>query len=202
VRLGCHPFRMQRLLASVFIVGLLAGCGSGSDEEAVGSTIEIPMGFAGVESAGPPVELPDGIQEIVVDAVDAYVRDGIVATLRTGEPERLDDVFDTAALASLETESGAALLDRGVPEATGDLTAVAEPVIVVGLADGAGVIVLVSAHVDLEVVATTDEGELRITRVGDLTFAPAGDTWRITAFSMLVARDGAGIEETAEAVAP
>jgi len=64
----------------------------------------------------------------------------------------------------------------------------------VGLADAAGTVVLVAAHLDLEVVAGTDDGDLTVHRVGDLTFAPVENTWKITTYDVAVTRSGAGVE--------
>jgi hypothetical protein len=201
---GCHPGWMRRVFASLLVtVFVAAACGDDEPTERQGTTrIDITTGPTAVESVGLPVELPVELAEALVDQVRAYVKSGVVRTLRTGEPGDLAQVFDDAALASLESDEGAAMLDRGAPAATGDILASAEPVVLTGLADATGGIVLVSAHLDLEVVSHTEGGALTITRVGDLTFAPAGDHWKITAFRVGVSRAGAGVEEVAEARAP
>lgn len=196
---------MARLLAALSVLVLVVvGCGGDDDSDGgreATTEVEIPTGLSGVESVGGPVELPRAVEKRVTAGVKAYVERGVVPTLRTGEPEKLEGVFDPATLASLGTDMGAQLLDRGAPRATGDIRAVSQPLVLVGLADSAGVIPLVAAHLELEVVAETEDGELTITRVGDLTFAPHEDgSWKITAYRALVARSGAGVPtETTEA---
>ena len=185
---------MSRVLAACAVLLVAAACGNDGSDESASTTIEVPEGIVGVESVGGPVELPKKVRDQVLEGVRTYVENGVVSTLRNGKPGQLGPAFDEAALAGLGTDAGRSMLDRGAPAATGDVRAQAQPVVLVGLADAAGTVVLVAAHLDLEVVAGTDDGDLTVHRVGDLTFAPVENTWKITTYDVAVTRSGAGVE--------
>lgn len=184
------PFLTLGLAAAL----VAAGCSSGSSEAAdapepeIVTVIEVPAGEIVIQSAGPAASLSPEVTDALLDAVETYVTDGVVATLRDGEPGDLSGVFDPAALATLDTPEGAALLDRGAPAVTGDLRAIAEPVTLTALVDESGTAVLISAALVLVVEATTDGGDVTITRVADLTFAPTADGWLVTTYKASVFR--------------
>jgi hypothetical protein len=140
------------------------------------------------------VKLPDADQEQILAAVRTYVEDGIVKTLRGGAPHGMGAIFDAAALAQLKGADANVLFDTGAPKANGDVTAETKAVKLTALADATGTIILVTARINLTVKADTEDGELTVQRVGDLTFAPdaGGDAWLITSFDMKVHRTGAG----------
>lgn len=192
--LGRMHFRKPWILVLVVLMTAVAACSrSGPNHNSAETTVSIEPGDVTVESAGAPVELPDADRKAILDGVRAYVEDGVVATLRDGQPKAMKSVFDAAALAQVKGGDTAVLFDDGAPPAKGDITATTKPVTITALADATGTIVLVTAKLNLTVTAGTEDGDLTTQRVGELTFAPSADGWKITAFDLSVRRTGAGV---------
>jgi hypothetical protein len=193
-----------RLLALVLTGAVvLAGCsggggsGGGSDDgEAapaepppVAADVGFSIGSVRVESAGPPVELPAPVVEQVTGLVDAYVQRATVDPLMGRDTDGVTELFTPFAAAALEGPDRASLVDEGVGRATKDITAKTATVNLDGLADQAGNVVLVAATVALDVETATDEGPVRIARLGDLVLVPEGFEWKIGGYDLAVERE-------------
>jgi hypothetical protein len=202
---------MRRRLATtalVLVVALvLTSCsGGGGDDRSAPSTtaaarsveIDIPLGDVSADSAGPPVTVTPEQSQRVIDALTTYVKGAIVQPLRSGKRATADfsGVFDAGTEWSATTVDRGVVLDEGLPKVTGDLRVKAEPVTLVGLGDQTGNLVLVSASFVFDVTgATTANGApLHVVRRGDAVLQPdPAGVWKITAYDMAVARDGAGL---------
>jgi len=77
--------------------------------------------------------------------------------------------------------------DRSVGKATG-LTTKATPVQLSALEGTLGELMYVATNFDLVVKATGDAGPLTITRHVEMTFAPTGKTWLVTAYRIQAVR--------------
>jgi hypothetical protein len=146
-------------------------------------------------------EQADAVLKVVTDYVDA----ASVGPLRTAQPAGdLASIFDAGALARVTGVDRAVMVDEGLPKVTGDLSVTAKPVDVVALADQGGAIVLATASLDLEITgdAHVRAGPLKVARRGDLVLAPdASGAWKITSFSVIVSRTGAGLDPTTTTLA-
>jgi hypothetical protein len=121
--------------------------------------------------------------------------------LRTAKPATADfgAIFDANTLASATTTNRGILLDEGLPKVTGDLTVTAQPVALVGLGDQSGNLTLITAALvtDTTGVTKVKGAPLHIVRKADFTLQPDGSgAWKITAYDVAVARDGADLSPT------
>jgi hypothetical protein len=205
-------------LAVALVAGVVvASCSGGGHEGAtkaaepttttVGeASVDIPLGNVSVASAGPAATLSADQSQRVVDALTTYVKGASVQPLRTGKPATADfsGVFAPATLVTATTTDRAVLLDEGLPVVTGKLTVKAGPVTLTGLADQSGNVVLVSANLvtDTTGVTAVKGSPLHVLRQADLTLQPdPAGTWKITAYGVLVKREGAGLPGTSGATA-
>ncbi len=196
-------------LAAIATLGVAACSGGDSSSSSSKPTTTLPhatnidmkLGDVSADSAGPPLTLSPEQAQQVLDLVTTYVQDATVKPLRSGAPATADlaKVFDAATLAPATTTDRAVVFDEGLPKVTGDLDVVSSPVALLALGDQGGQLTLVSASTVVDVKAQTKvKGDpLHIARKADFVVQPDGfGGWRITSYSMVVTRDGAGLSPT------
>ena len=209
--------RRRALLAvvAVLVVALGAGlalssCSGGGDDKAATTTtatpaaktnVDITLGDVSADSAGAPVTIAADQSQHVLDALTTYLKGATVQPLRTAKAATADfgAVFDANTLASATTTDRGILLDEGLPKVTGDLTVTAEPVNMVGLGDQSGNLTLITAALvtDTTGVTKVKGAPLHIVRRADFTLQPdSSGAWKITAYDVAVARDGADLLPT------
>jgi len=159
------------------------------------TTVTLQTGVVTVETAAKPVTLDDNVRTQVMNTLALYVNDGVEMTLRTGMPDpTLANAFDDAAQTQLNGADRSLLVDQSYPKPTRAIAVTVQPVPLTGLADKNGTVVLVAAGLDLVAITKTAGGAVTVTRKGELLLAPSPDgTWRITAYSLQVARIGPGL---------
>ncbi len=198
------PSRRHHVLAFLVAVAVgLTACSGGGGKHVKRSrglvTLELKAGTVSVESAGPPVTLADSARDQIVTTVDRYVNEASLKPIETRKPAGdLSALFTADALARISGPDRAVLVDEQLPEPTGGVTARASPIDLVGLADGNGAVVLVSARVTIDIGAKSARGRFRVQRLGDLVLAPDAGGWRIFGYDVGVNRTGAGLEPTAK----
>jgi hypothetical protein len=207
--------RALTAVVAVLVVALgaglaLASCSGGGDDQAATTTtkaaaakttVDITLGDVSADSAGAPVTIAADQSEHVLDALTTYVKGASVQPLRTGKPATADfaAIFDATTLASATTTDRGILLDEGLPKVTRDLTVTAQPVTLVGLGDQSGNLTLITAALLVDTTGATKVkgAPLHIVRRADFTLQPDGSgAWKITAYDMLVTRDGADLSPT------
>jgi hypothetical protein len=204
-------------VAAVLVVALvggavLASCSGGDDDRAAMTTttaapktkLDIQLGEVSADSAGAPVAIAPEQSQRVLDAITTYVKSATVQPLRTGKPATADfaTIFDPITLASATTTDRGILLDEGLPPVTGDLSVTAQPVTLIGLGDQSGNLVLITAAVvvDANGATKTKGAPLHVVRKADFTLQPdASGAWKISAYDVVVARDGADLSPTTTA---
>jgi hypothetical protein len=147
-------------------------------------------------NTGTPAQLSPEQITAIMDTAGQYLDRAVIEPLRTGEPVGdVASLFDAATAAQLTGLSRPALFEEGLPTASGDIAATAKYVNLDGLADGFGTFVLATVASDLEIVAETDDGELRIHRITELTLVPEGPAWKIAGYDVVVDRTGPGVKK-------
>ena len=194
------PFRLPVLLALVGAV-VLGACSGGGSEKAGSSTTTRPngsvhatAGLVAVSSAGAPTELPAADRDAILAAVTSYVQQATVDPLEGKPPKDLTAALTASAAPALTGPERDALVDTGVPAATGPIHTTLAPVNLRGLADRTGTIDLVGATLDLTAGAAAGKGEVTIHRTGELMFTRDGWTWKLLSFRLNVTRDGPGVD--------
>jgi len=191
----------------VGVAVMVAGGGTSSTSSPPSATgsratkVGLTLGDVAADSAGAPVTVSTEASHAVLDQVDAYVHDATVVPLRSGAAPAtaLASVFDASTLATATTADRGALFDEGMPKVTGSLTITAPPISVLGLGDQSGKLTLVIASMVLDVKGgTAAKDPLHIVRKVDFTLAPdATGAWKVTAYDVVVTRDGGGLAVTA-----
>jgi hypothetical protein len=188
----------------------LASCSGGDDDDAAPRTttvapktnLDISLGDVSADSAGAPVTISAEQSQQLLDVLTTYVKGATVEPLRSGKPATADfgAIFDAATLASATTTDRGILLDEGLPKVAGDLTVTVQPVALRGLGDQSGNLTLVTAALALDATGATalkGAAPLHVVRRGDLTLQPDGaGGWKITAYDVVVAREGADLSPT------
>jgi hypothetical protein len=189
-------------------LGLAACSGGDSDSTAKPTTtlsratnVDVPLGEVAADSAGPPLNVGTQQAQEILDLLTTYVNDATVQPLRSGAPATADlaMLFDPATLTPATTTDRAVVLDEGLPKVTGTLDVVSTPVALLGLGDQNGGLTLVSAAmvVDTKGQTAVKGDPLHIVRNAEFVVQPTGfGGWRITAYRMVVTRDGAGLSPT------
>lgn len=205
--------RVLIAVVAVLVVALgaglaLASCSGGDDqasttttEAAAKTNVDIALGDVSADSAGAPVTITADQSQHVLDALTTYVKGATVEPLRTGKPATADfgAVFDANTLASATTTDRGILFDEGLPKVTGDLTVTAQPVALVGLGDQSGALTLITASLVTDTTGATKVkgAPLHIVRRADFTLQPdVSGAWKVTAYNVLVSRDGANLSPT------
>jgi hypothetical protein len=196
------------LVAAVVAVFVVAGGGDDTPSSSSAPTtaahktsVTLPLGDVTADSAGPPATVTPEQSQQILDLLGEYVKDATVQPLRSAAPTTADlaTVFDAGALAQATTTDRGVIFDEGLPKVTGNLDVVGQPVAMVGLGDQAGNLTLVAAAVLIDVNGQTavKGAPLHIVRKADFVLAPDGaGGWRVTAYSMVVTRAGAGLDTT------
>jgi hypothetical protein len=167
----------------------------------VKTNVDMTLGDVSADSAGAPVTIAADQSQHVLDALATYVKGATVQPLRTAKPATADfgAVFDANTLASATTTDRGILLDEGLPKVTGDLTVTAQPVTMVGLGDQSGNLTLITAALVTDTTGVTEVkgAPLHIVRKANFSLQPDGSgAWKITAYDVAVARDGADLSPT------
>jgi hypothetical protein len=192
---------VRRTVVVKALVALLAvlssACSGGGSKPAAPPATEPPPAaiaweFTGgeVHAVRPPAPgLPDDVRAKVTATLERYLADAVVGPLRSGQPAGdLGPVFTAPALGRVNGPDRAALVDEGLPRATG-LRAEAAAAHLAALA-GEDQVVTVAAAVTLR-LHTGGADSVAIARTGDLVLVPDGDGWKIDGYDIRTSRDSA-----------
>src|SRR4051794_28173559 len=182
------------------------GDGDGARRSASGTTagastsIDLQVGNVSSDSAGPAVSFTTAQAQDLLGVIRTYVDRAIVTPLHTGgAPGDLAAVFDGGTLARVIGPDQSVMTEAGMPKGSGPLAGQGKPVTFVALGDQSGKVVLATASIDLTVdgAVSGTKTPLHVTQTGDLVLAPdTAGAWRITSYSMSVARSGGGLDTT------
>lgn len=193
--------RRARLQAGALLLAgaaIVAGCGgdSGANTATTRSSdvqLDITAGPVAVEAAGAPATLADADRDAIVDVVRKYVTVATLAPLRGRPVGNLAPLFTPAARGGLEGADRAALVDEGLPKATGRTRSTSFPVALTALSDRGGAIDLVAASFAYDVATRAEQGPVTVKRSGELVLARSPEGWLIDSYRVTVERDGAGL---------
>ncbi len=201
-----HPVRTPRVrtgaaaLTAAIVVTTLVGAFGVADAGAARApkaVVKIPAGEkVVVATGGGPDALPGEVATGAMAAIDGYLVNAAARPLqrgRPGEDARLAAVLSPAVMARLGGPDRAVLVDEGLPKATAPVRITTEPVVLTGLADASGKVVVVTAGLAATTRTRTAKGPVTITRTGDLVLQPDNGTWKIAGYSLAVDRVGKGL---------
>jgi hypothetical protein len=170
---------------------------NGASEETGTVTVQFePTEVLSHNGAGPPVQLSPEQITAIVGTARQYLDGAVIEPLRTGEPAAdISGLFDAATSPQLNGLARPALFDEGLPAATGGVDATTSSLVVNGLSDPAGAFVLATVGSDVRITAATDDGDVLIHRITELTLVPEGAAWKIAGFDVIVDRQGPGVKK-------
>jgi hypothetical protein len=158
--------------------------------------VTLPAGATSVQAPILFTKFPDGVADQVMTALTRYVDDGIVNPLRKGRATTagVADFADAGVAAQLAGPDRSVLFDERLPPAIGKLTVTTPAIPITALVGADGTAAIAIATVQLDETARTARGPVRITRRGDLEFAPdATGAWKLTGYDLTVERSGRGV---------
>lgn len=195
---GAHlPRKSRCFVAIAAFCTVAAACSSGGSHNAAKASTAagvsskqspLKVGSVDVESAGPSVSVDKSTQKAVLLASQQYVDAAIVAPLATGKlGSGYDALFDDGVRLGATTTDANTLTDAGVGQAT-SFTETPTPVAVSALADQSGALLYLATKFTVNVDATIASGPATIARTVELTFAPSGKNWTVTAYRVRTLR--------------
>jgi hypothetical protein len=174
---------------------------NGGSEES--GTVQVqfePTEVLSHNGAGPPAQLSPEQVTAIVGTARQYLDGAVIEPLRTGKAAAdISGLFDAATIPQLNGLARPALFDEGLPAATGGIDATTSSLVVNGVSDGAGAFVLATVGSDVQIIAETEDGDLLIHRITELTLVPEGIAWKIAGFDVIVDRQGAGVKKASTA---
>jgi len=187
------------------VLANLAFSGSGGDKTkpkhvANSAGLTLKIGSVGVQSAGPQPRVSSSVKQAVLDASQAYVDDAVLAPIEKGHVNlAYAKIFDRAVRGDASGRDRATLTEIRTGELKAPVTATATPVRLDGMGDQTGKLVLLAATFGVDVSGKGSSGPLKITRLAELTFAPEGGRWMVTAYRVGVKRTATAHTDSAVA---
>jgi hypothetical protein len=194
------PIRNVRLGAGALaLVVSLTACGGGGKHSSGTTTTTRPkvadiktsvlrVGKVDVESAGPSTPIPTNVGKAVLTGAQGYLDDALFAPLKDGAVGKgYASHFDPLVKASATGHDEAALTNSRVGKIE-DLKTTATPVYLSALDGTLGDLMYVATNFDVTETGRTDAGDVSFTHHVELTFAPVGHDWLITAYRVQAVR--------------
>ena len=175
------------------VLANLAGSGNGGKEKpkhvANSVGLVLKLGKVNVQSAGPPPRVKSAVKQAVLDASQSYVDDAVLAPLDKGKlNEAYAKIFDLGVRPSATGSDRGTVTEVRTGKLKSPIKATATKVDLDAMGDQTGKLVLVAASFRVEVDAKGSAGPVKITRGAELTFAPEGNRWLVTAYHVVVIR--------------
>jgi hypothetical protein len=193
------PIRKVPLGAGACVLALLlTACGGGKHSSSPSTTTQpkvaaiktsvLKIGHVDIESAGPPTPIPTKVGEAVLTSAQSYLDDALFGPLKDGRVGAgYAALFDPSVKASATGHDEAALTNTRVGQIK-DLKTTATPVYLSALDGTLGDLMYVATNFDVSETGTSDAGKVAITHHVELTFAPVGHQWLVTAYRVETSR--------------
>ena len=180
------------LVASVFALVVMLGGGCSGDKKkasqptpttkSTDKTVSLVVGNIDVETYGAPVKIPAATQKAIVAASQHFVDAAVTAPLANGAlGAGYDTLFDTGVRAAATGADAPTLTDVGLGKVD-HFEETSNKVALSGLADGSGSFLYLASRFRLDINAKTGDGPAHLVHDVELTFAPAGNAWSVTAY--------------------
>ncbi len=173
------------------VLANLAGSGGDTKPKHVANSVGLVLkiGKVNVQSAGPPPRINSSVKQAVLDSSQSYVDDAVLAPLENGKLNpAYAKIFDLGVRRSATGSDRGTLTEVSTGKLKAPVKATATQVQLDGMGDQTGKLVLVAASFRVQVDAKGSGGPVKITRGAELTFAPVGNRWLVTAYRFVVIR--------------
>jgi hypothetical protein len=177
--------------ALVVVLGLgTAGCSGSSPPKraaapptTVAPIITLAVTGTDVIWAGKPAAFPGAVKAGVVDTLDKWLTGAVLTPLNSGAAGDITGLFSPDVAPRLSGPDRVALVDEGLPRATG-ITAAAQTVRLAALTDADGAVALVTATLDVRLDVAALDGPYSVAHLGELVLQQDGGTWRIAGYDV------------------
>jgi hypothetical protein len=178
------------------VVALLATACSGDKKKTetpqtapvANTAVTLKMGKIDVQSFGPDVKVPKGVQKQALTLAQHYVDSAITQPMSSGAVGgRFASLFDTGVRAAATGADQDALTDATVGKVD-EYAETSTPVALSALADGSGAFLYLATNFTLKTTAKTAEGSVKSTRNVELTLSPKGNNWIVSAYRVKTVR--------------
>jgi hypothetical protein len=193
---GARPSGSVRVFVAAALVCFgAAACSSSkhasakpAQAEVVSTQAALKIGSVSVESAGPNVNVDKNTQKAVLARAQQYVDTAMIAPLSSGTVgSGYGPLFDDGVRLAATTTDANTLTDSGIGKTTG-FDEKTTPVTISALADQLGGIDYLATNFTVNISAKTSDGPATIARTVELTFAPSGKSWLVTAYRVHAVR--------------
>jgi hypothetical protein len=176
------------VFALIVLIG--GGCSSSAKKasapapaaKASDKTVTLVAGDTDVETYGAPVKIPAATQKAILAASQRFVDTAITAPLASGAlGSGYDTLFDGGVRAAATGADAQTLTDLGMGKVD-HFDESSNKVAFSALADGNGSFLYLASRFRLDINAKTGEGPAHLVHDVELTFAPAGSSWSVTAY--------------------
>jgi hypothetical protein len=192
------PRSPARFVAAALVAVLFAACsGGGKDarpETSAPSTkgtnakpVVLALGPIDIQTWGAEVKLSKNTKKKLLGLAQKYFDTAVHDPLGSGKlGTGYAALFEKGVRSAATGRDEKAMTDVSVGQAK--YTESASKVKVSGLADNTGALLYLATNFSMRVDATTAKGPLRITRKVELTYAPSGKNWLVTAYRVKTER--------------
>jgi hypothetical protein len=194
------PFRNVHLGAGALaLVLLLTACGGGGKHESDTSsttkpkvaevkTSKLKIGRVDVQSAGPSTPIPTTVGKAVLTTAQGYLDDALFAPLKDGKVGAdYASHFDGKVKEAARGNDSATLTNARIGKID-NLKTKASPVYLSALEGTLGDLMYVATNFDVTETGKTDAGKVSLVQHVELTFAPVGHHWLVTAYRVKAVR--------------
>jgi hypothetical protein len=194
------PFRNVRLGAGALaLVLLLTACGGGGKHESDTSsttkpkvaevkTSKLKIGRVDVQSAGPSTPIPTKVGKAVLTTAQGYLDDALFAPLKDGKVGAdYASHFDGKVISAARGNDSATLTNARIGKID-SLKTKASPVYLSALEGTLGDLMYVATNFDVTETGKTDAGKVSLVQHVELTYAPVGHDWLVTAYRVKAVR--------------
>jgi hypothetical protein len=173
-------------LVALLLVALAACSGGGSKPAAKPTTTTAAPTYGMTVTKADGV--PDPVKAAVQATLDTWLRTGIVAPLRTGQPPQgVEAIFTPLAAPRLGGPDRASLVEDGSGTTATVEQGTAEAVLT-PLTGADGNLTIVDAVITVSLTVTTPAGRTAVTRTGDLVLT-SGTPWLIDSYDLVAKHD-------------
>ncbi len=145
-------------------------------------TVLLVVGDTNVETYGAPVKIPAATQKAILASSQRFVDSAVTAPLANGAlGAGYDTLFDSGVRTAATGADAQTLTDAGMGKVD-HFEETADKVALSALADGNGSFLYLASHFRVDITANTADGPAHLVHDVELTFAPAGSAWSVTAY--------------------
>jgi hypothetical protein len=193
------PRTPARFVAAALVALLVAACSGGgkharpetsapSTQGSKAKPAVLALGPVDIQTWGPDVTLPKATQKKLLGLAQTYFDAAVHDPLNSGNiGSGYGALFENRLRAAATGSDEQAMTDVSLGQAS-KYTETASKVNISGLADDRGTLLYLATNFTMRVDATTANGPVQIARNVELTYAPSGKNWLVTAYRVTTVR--------------